>query len=76
MFPNKRFKTCRLPRTLLVMNFAVTLKEADEFFYCEWNSLKKYLSRAERLALVRAVANGVHYLVTEDNGYVSTVEMV
>ena len=76
MFPNKRFKQCRLPRTLLVMNYAVTLKESDEFFYCEWNTLKKYLTRSELLSLVRAIAQGTHYIVTEDNGYVSTVEMI
>jgi len=49
--------------TLVVMNYHVTDIEQDEFFYCEFRHLKKYLSRSEVISLVKSVfdVNGSIY---------------
>ena len=72
----------RTHRNLLLLNFVLTEKENDSFFYCEYSSLKKYLSRNEIKSIIKAVKSnpkaysdtGVNYIVTEGNSRISTVQ--
>ncbi len=57
----------RTARRLLVLNYALTLKESDDTFYCEWTQLKRHLSRKELIALIRNVRVGRNYLTTDGN---------
>lgn len=54
--------------TLVVMNYHITDIEQDEFFYCEFRHLKKYLSRAEVMSLVKSVF-GVNGSIYNQKGY-------
>jgi hypothetical protein len=45
----------RTARKLLVANFVITEQDYDGFYYAEWSYLKKHLTRAELIKLIRAV---------------------
>lgn len=72
----------RTHQNLLLLNFCVTNKEADDFFYVEFKSLKKYLKRQDLIRIVKAVRSnpnaysdtGINYVVTEDNASVHSVQ--
>jgi hypothetical protein len=65
----------RTHRTLLVLNYAVTEYETDGFYYCEWDYLKKILTRPELIQLIRNVRQGKNYIIP-DNGTIHAVEGV
>ena len=65
----------RTHRDLLVLNYVVTMAEDDSWFYCEWHQLKKYLTRAELIQLIRNVKNDKNYYIST-NGVVHSVQGV
>ena len=72
----------RTHRNLLLLSFCITNKEADDFFYVEFKSLKKYLKRQDLISIVKAVRSnpkaysdtGINYIITEDNAAVHSVQ--
>lgn len=74
----------RTANNLLLLSFCVTNKEADDFFYVEFKSLKKYLKRQDLISIVKAVrsnpraysdtGSGITYLITESNPSVHSVQ--
>lgn len=72
----------RTARSLQLLNFAVTLREQDDFFFCEFSQLKKYITRKDLIKIIRLVKSnpsckvddGLTYVYTEDNGYVYNVQ--
>ncbi len=63
----------RTARTLLVLNYAVGFQDHDDCVYMEWAQLKKYLSRAELIQLIKNVKSGKNYLSGMDNAQISQV---
>lgn len=72
----------RTARSLLLLNFAITLRESDDFFFANFSQLKKYLSRKDLIRIIGLVATnpsckvdtGLTYVYTEDNGRVYNVQ--
>ena len=72
----------RTANNLLLLNFCVTNKETDDYFYVEFKSLKKYLKRQDLISIVKAVRSnpkaysdtGINHVITEDNAAVHSVQ--
>lgn len=65
----------RTHRRLLVLNYVVTEYENDNWYYCEWDYLKKILTRPELIQLIRNVKAGKNYIVP-DNGTIHSIQGV
>jgi hypothetical protein len=53
----------RTHRDLLLLNFVITPQDTDDWFYSTWDALRRHLTRAELVRLVRAVRMGERYIV-------------
>lgn len=52
----------RTSRQLLTTNYVITEQDQDGFYYAEWSHLKKYLSRAELIALIKRMKQGERHI--------------
>jgi hypothetical protein len=72
----------RTHRNLLLLNFVVTEKETDNWFYVDYSNLKKYCTRKELISIVKAVKSnpkaysdtGVNYIITENSPAIHSIQ--
>jgi hypothetical protein len=65
----------QLVRRALAHNLVVTKSESDDWFYSEYTRLKKRLTRSERRAVLKAIANGERFARIQ-NGYIENIAFV
>lgn len=72
-----------LKRSLQLLNFVVTQKESDEWYYTTYLKLKTRLTKQDRLKIISALKSNpqaysgkglVNYLITESNAQIHSVQ--
>lgn len=72
----------RTHRNLLLLNFVVTHKDNDDWYYTSFKGLKRVLKRQDLIKIIKTVKSnpraytdtGLTHVITEDNAAIHSVQ--